>query len=103
MTETFILEFIPKRMQQLGYRNWHTRYRELTVLGQSKVSITAYNEHWFIVDRPVGLFVDSDYGVYDSTGISSNENMHHHKGEITIENSESNPRKITFIQVIIVN
>jgi hypothetical protein len=103
MTEVFILDFIPKRMKQLGYQNWHTRYRELTVLGTSKVSITAYNELWFIVDHPVGLIIDSDYGIYDSTGESSNENMHQHKGEITIENPESTPRKIIFIQVIIVN
>jgi hypothetical protein len=103
MTEVFILDQIPKRMRQLGYRNWHTRYRELTLLGNSRISIFAYNELWFIVDNPVGLIVDSDYGVYDSTGNSSNENTHQHKGGITIENPESSPRKVTFIQVIIVN
>lgn len=93
MTEVFILDQIPKRMRQLGYQNWHIRYRELTILGNSKVSITAYNELWFIVDNPVGVIVDSVYGVYDSTGNSSNENTHQHKGEITIENPESSQGK----------
>lgn len=103
MSEQFILQFIPKRVKQLGYTNYHLRYRDLVVDGNKSIRIPAYNELYFIVDDPSGLVVESDYGLYDSSDDPIEESVHQHRGEITITNSKSVKRRIKFIQLIIVN
>ena len=104
MTESFILSFIPERMKQLGYRKYHIRYRDIAVLPNSNVIVPAYNELWFAIDDPVGIRIESGYGVYDTTGSDTLfENKHEHRGEILITNPDTGLRRIKFIQAIIVN
>ncbi len=103
MTEHFILDYIPRRMKQLEYNKWEIRYRDLMLIGQSSMTIAAYNELWFIVDDPQGITVESDYGIYDTTGGYVFENSHQHKGEIVVANPDTDNRKVKFIQVTIVN
>ncbi len=103
MTEQFILQFIPVRVKQLGYTNFHLRYRDLVLEGNKSVKLSAYNELYFIVDDPSGLMVESDYGLYDSSDDPIEESVHQHRGEITITNPKDARRRIKFIQLIIVN
>jgi len=103
MTEQFILQYVPERIRQLGYRKHYTRYRDFVVDGGSSVSLPAYNELYFIVDDPPGVIVESDYGLYDTTDNPVHDNVHQHRGEITIRNTCTEKRRIKFIQVIIVN
>jgi hypothetical protein len=104
MTEICILELIPIRIRQLGYRNYHIRYRDIAVLPQSQVIIPAYNELWFVVEDPAGVRIESGYGVYDTTGdLNFFDNSHQHRGEILVTNPDSAVRRIKFIQAIIVN
>jgi hypothetical protein len=103
MTEQFILQYIPQRVKQLGYTNYHVRYRDMVLEGNTSLTIAAYNELYFIVDDPPGLTVDSNYGLYDSTDEPIEESVHQHRGEITITNPGADRRRIKFIQLIIVN
>jgi hypothetical protein len=106
MTEQFILGYIPNRIKQLGYNQYHIRYRSLTLEDHSSLRIQAYNELFFIIDDPEGVIVESDYGVYDTTSnqvLPIYENTLQHRGEIVISNPAAGNRKIKFIQVIIVN
>ena len=103
MTEQLIIQFIPERVRQLGFVDYHLRYRDVMIEKQSSVNITAYNELYFIVDDPPDLVVESDYGIYDSTENPVEENAHQHRGEIVIQNKSSKNKRIKFIQVIIVN
>lgn len=104
MTESFILDLIPKRIKQLGYLKYHIRYRDLAILPNSKIIIPAYNELWFVIDNPVGIQIESAYGFYDGTGEPiAFENIHEHRGEIIVSNPESTIRRIKFIQVIIIH
>ena len=103
MSEEFILRLVPERIKQLGYHNFHIRYRDFTVKANSKTLIPAFNELWFIANDPPGLIVESVYGVYDSTGEYLLDNSHQHRGEILISNPEQENKRIKFIQVIIVN
>ncbi|MDB5274471.1 MAG: hypothetical protein JWO58_2838 [Chitinophagaceae bacterium] len=104
MTESFILQLIPMRMTQLGYKKYHIRYRDIAVLPNSRIIIPAYNELWFIIDDPAGIRVESGYGVYDTTGeLNSFDNNHQHRGEILILNQDTDIRRIKFVQAIIVN
>jgi hypothetical protein len=103
MTEQFILQYVPLRIQQLGYSNYHLRPRDLIIEAGGKVELPAYNELFFIVGEPPGVIVESDYGVYDSTDDPVLESIHVHKGEIKISNPGIEKRRIKLIQVIIVN
>ncbi|SKC47285.1 hypothetical protein [Ohtaekwangia koreensis] len=103
MTESYILHYAPLRVKELGYTRHMLRYRDLVIDGENIVNIPAYNELFFIVDDPPGLIVESDYGMYDSTDDPLPDNVHEHRGEITIHNPGTGKRKIKFIQVIIVS
>ena len=103
MTEDFILKIIPERTRQLGYHNYHIRYKDLTIQGGVTKTIISYTDHHFIVDDPQGLMVESDFGIYDSTGAYMAGNAHEHKGEIVIVNPGPDSKRIKFIQLIIVN
>lgn len=103
MTESFILDYIPKRMKQLEFQKWHIQYRDLAVLPEDTFQIKAYNELWFIVGNPPNIIVESDYGTYDGSQISSHEYAHEHRGLITVRNTIKDKLRITFIQTIIVH
>jgi hypothetical protein len=103
MTEQLIIQYIQERVKQLGFTDYHLRYRDLMIGKQSSMAVTAWNELYFIVDDPQDLIVESDYGIYDSTETPVEENVHQHRGEIVIQNKANRSRRIKFIQVIIVN
>lgn len=105
MTESFILDYIPKRMKQLGFNAWHIAYRDMVIKDESQIEIPAYNELWFLIGHPEDILIDSDYGVYNGslgTG-SGHENAHEHRGLIAVRNTSKTAQRIKFIQTIIVN
>ncbi len=103
MKEEFILAYIPQRIKQLGYQNYHLRYRDFCLLAETVLSIAAHNELYFLIDEPRDITIDSLYGYYDSTPGGRTENTYQHRGEITITNSSDKIQRIKFIQVILVN
>jgi len=104
MTEQFIIDYIPKRVSQLGFSKYHIHYKDMVIQPGSAMVIPAYNELFFIVDNPGNIIVESSYGMYDSyTPPGLEQNQHEHRGEIVITNPAPTPSRIKFIQVIIVN
>lgn len=103
MTEQLIIQYVPERIRQLGFTDYHFRYRDLMIGKQSSMTVTAWNELYFIVDDPPDVIVESDYGIYDSTENPVEENVHQHRGEIVIRNKSNKSKRIKFVQVIIVN
>jgi len=103
MSEELILQLIPERIRQSGYKNYHLRYRDFTIKASSTLVIPAFNEFWFISGDPQGLLVESGYGIYDSTGAYLSDNTHIHRGEIVITNEDPENKRIKFVQVIIIN
>lgn len=103
MTEQLIIQYVPERIRQLGFADYHLRYRDLMIGKQSSMIVIAWNELYFIVDDPPDVIVESDYGIYDSTENPVEENVHQHRGEIVIRNKSSKSKRIKFVQVIIVN
>ena len=103
MSEEFILSHIPRRIGQLGYTNYHIQYKDFFIRAGSSTRIEAFNELYFVVGDPRGIVLESDYGIYDSTGQVLCDNEHQHKGEITLSNPGVEDRRVKFVQVIIVN
>jgi hypothetical protein len=104
MTEQFAMDYIPLRMKQLGYRNYHVRYREIGVYGQTSLTIEAYNALYFIIEVPPEMIVESDYGFYFTTSdVDWTENIHEHRGEIIITNQNERNERVKLIQVTLIN
>ena len=102
MSEQFILQYIPVKLKQLGFMNYFIRYKDMTIPGNTIQVVESYRDLLFIVDDPEGLIVDSDYGMYDTTGNYLQENSHQHKGYVNINNPNTENKRIKFIQAIIV-
>ena len=103
MSEEFILSRIPGRIRQLGYTNYHIQYKDFFIRAASSTRIEAFNELYFVVGDPRGIVIESDYGIYDSTGLVLCDNEHQHKGEIILSNPGAEDKRVKFVQVIIVS
>lgn len=103
MTEAYIHLRIPGRLAELGYRKYYERHRDFVLEAGATLNIEAYNELYFVVDDPLGVVIESRYGMYDSTEDLLAESVHEHRGEITIMNPGTVSRRVKFIQVIIVS
>ncbi len=102
MSEQFILQYIPERIKELGYKQYHLSYCDKVIGASRSQSIEAYNALYFIVDDPLGLIIESDYGLYDTTDNPAADNVHQHRGEIIITNPGASSRRIKFIKVAII-
>jgi hypothetical protein len=103
MTEEYIIHSTGQRIKQLGYNSYHSRYRDISLSSGGHVIIPAYNQLWFIVGDPSGVMIESDYGIYDSSGAYQSDNAHEHRGEIKLINHTNANKRVKFIQVIIIN
>jgi hypothetical protein len=104
MSEAYIHDIIPQRINELGYKKCYERYCDFLLETDSVMKINAYNELYYIIDEPAQIIVESDYGVFDTTTDSATfESVHEHRGEITIRNPSNLRRRVKFIRVIIVS
>ena len=101
MTTSFALEYIPRRMQELGVdNNYLLKFRHLVIQPNEKLIVDAYNEYYLLVQAGNDLVVSSEFGVYDLYDTGINEQQYEHQGKISISNISKIPKHIKFIQVI---
>ena len=101
MTIDLALQYIPKRMQELGYNTqYHLRLRHVVLQPQAEVNISSYNQLVLLVDEVNDIRVESDTGVYDLTETNVNELTYEHQGAVKIQNQSPLISRIRFIQVI---
>lgn len=101
MTTNFALEYIPRRMQELGVNNnYLLKFRHLVIQPNDIVIVDAYNEYFLLVQAGNDLKVKSEFGVYDLFDTGINEQQYEHQGKITITNTSKILKHIKFIQVI---
>ena len=103
MSEQYILSQIPLHLALLECRSHHLRYRDFMLAPLEVKTLSCYNSLLYIIDEPWGVVVESSYGIYDSTGAFTGELSHQHRGEINITNTGNEPRRIRFIELIIIN
>lgn len=132
MTEQFIFHYIPGRIQQLEYQKYFLEFKDI-VLDPSENAIeydafkfpeganymylsgmdvaiqkpsilefTANNALYFVVGDPDGVIIKSDYGIYDSQYGAVN-NQHEHRGKLSIENHDNEPKRIKFVVAVLVS
>lgn len=103
MTVNLALEYIPRRMKELGYgNNYILRFRHFTLSPSEKRIITSLaGEFFLLVEENFYLRIESETGIYDLGAKNSNEMQYEHQGEIALINSDSeNFIHTKFIQVI---
>jgi len=101
MTIALALEYIPRRMDELGYgKNYYLRFRHLVLQPNEHLDIEAYNQFYIMVDEPDKVNITSEFGIYDLSVDKTNEQLYEHQGFISIQNYSKAVSHIRFIQVI---
>ncbi len=101
MTIALALEYIPRRMKELGYgTNYYIRFRHLVLQPNEHLDVEAYNQFYIMVDEPDKVNITSEFGIYDLSVDKTNEQLYEHQGFISIQNYSKAVNHIRFIQVI---
>ena len=101
MTVDLALEYIPRRMQELGYGcEYHIRFRHFRLLPGAVEKLAAFNQLFILVEPPEDVTVESDTGLFNVAEDGSNEMQYEHRGNITITNNSALSAHTRMIQVI---
>ena len=87
MTVEFALDFIPRRMKELGYGdNYITRWRHFQLEKNQNLKIESPNEYYMLIKPDTHIAVKSKTGVFDYADEGINEMQYEHKGKIQVKN-----------------
>jgi hypothetical protein len=104
MNIAFALDYIPRRMLELGYGfNYTTRYRHFLVTKLATVNMRAFNQFMVLITPENNIRVVSSRGVYDAEDTNVNFQQHEHSGKISIKNKGNLDFLVVMIQVIPLN
>lgn len=101
MNIAFALDFIPRRMRELGYGdNYIIRWRHFQLEPYQSLKIDGDNEYYLLINPDENVKVRSKAGVFDLTDEAINEQQYEHRGKIQIKSILKATQLILFIQVI---
>lgn len=101
MTINLALEYIPRRMEELGYgKQYVLRFRHLVLQPNELLEIPAYNQFFILVEEASDVSVISEFGVFDLSLKNANEMLYEHQGKIKIQNYSASVNHVRFLQVI---
>lgn len=101
MTTGFAIDYIPRRMCELGYgTNYLIRYRHLVLQPKEERKINATGQLLLLIDPCGELRVESAAGLYDLSEDQVNELIYEHRGEILVTNYSIFISHVKFVQII---
>jgi len=101
MNIALALEYIPRRMKELGYdNNYILRFRHLVFKPSEKIEIDAYNQFYILVEEAQDISIESQTGIFNLSSNNTNEMQYEHQGLIAIANISNSTRHVRFIQVV---
>jgi hypothetical protein len=101
MTINLALEYIPRRMQELGYRaDYYIRFRHFVLQPTEELTLDADNQFFYLVEEAENVKVESETGIFDLSDNTTNEMQYEHQNKIHITNYLSGINNLRFIQVI---
>lgn len=102
MTTALAQEYLRGRMMELGFADqYYLRLRHYVLRPKQTITIHADVHVFLLIQPPVMVRVQSEYGIHDLTVDNVNELQYEHQGIIEVENYASQLQHIQFIQVII--
>lgn len=104
MTSELALEYIGKRMAEMGYgKSYLLRFRHVLLKAGEVRELTGYNQIFLLIEAIQNLRIESDVGLFDLSDDFSNELQYEHRGRIKIKNLASAPTSVRFLQAIPTN
>ena len=101
MTINLALEYIPRRMEELGFGNdYYLRFRHFVLQAAEQLEVPAFNQFFILVEEAQDVSVISEFGVFDLSLKNANEMLYEHQGQISIQNNATGIKHIRFVQVI---
>jgi hypothetical protein len=100
MTIALAVEYVPRRMKELGTEKYYMRFRHLVLQPSEKLELEADNQYFFLVEETTDISISSDMGFYDISETSTNEQSYEHQGTIIIHNYGQQVNHVRFIQII---
>jgi hypothetical protein len=100
MTIALAIEYIPRRMKDLGIADYYLRFRHFVLQTAEKIELDANNQFYILVEEVADINISSDFGFYDLSDPMVNEQSYEHQGSISITNYAAGSTHIRFIQVI---
>jgi hypothetical protein len=101
MTSDLALEYIARRMAEMGYgKRYLLRFRHILLKMGEEREITAYNQIFLLIDPVATIRIESDVGLFDLNEDHANEMQYEHRGRIKIINLSLSPTNARFIQAI---
>jgi hypothetical protein len=102
MTIDLALEYIPKRMLELGYgrKDYSLRFRHFVFKASEQIRIDAFNQLYILVEEAEDIAISSELGLFDLSSLTTNEMQYEHQGQIKISNQSVQVRHVRFIQII---
>ena len=102
MTINLAIEYIPRRMQELGYGDKYIiRFRHFVLTPNQQITIRSFGgEFYLLVRENETIRIDSEAGLYDKADTKTNELMYEHHGEITVLNKAASLNYVKMVQVI---
>lgn len=102
MTVNLALEYIPRRMRELGYGdNYLIRFQVLNVIDGEQMILNAQaGEFYLLVEDKEEISIESETGYYELGKDTCNIQHYEHTGEIIITNNSSEIKSVRMIQVI---
>jgi hypothetical protein len=104
MTTALAQEYLRGRMAELGFADkYYLRLRHYVLRPKQVITIHADVHLFLLIQPPVMVRVQSEFGIHDLTVDNVNELHYEHQGIIEVENYASYLQHVQFIQVIIQN
>lgn len=101
MNIAYALDYIPRRMRELGFDDRYvTRYRHVLSIDKKSFVIKAHNQVLLFITPPFGIKIESEKGVFDLSDAKVNEQQYEHTGEVKVSNNSMSDTYLLFIQVI---
>jgi hypothetical protein len=101
MTVDLALEYIPRRMRELGYGDdYSLRFAHLVLQPNEVVNVEASCQFFILVEEPANISVESEMGIFNLALTTTNEQQYEHQGQVTVTNLAGAVNNVRFIQVI---
>ncbi len=100
MTGELALEYIRRRMAEMGHKDYLLRFRHLLLRVNETREIIGYNQIFMLVEPAQDIRIESDVGLFDVNEDHANEMQYEHRGRIRTTNLSLSPTNVRFLQAI---
>ena len=100
MTSELALEYIRRRMLEMGYQDYLLRLRHLLLKANETREITGYNQLFMLIEPTQDIRIESDVGVFDINEDHANELQYEHRGKIKTTNLSLSTINVRYLQAI---